>query len=155
METVFAEYDLLERQVAALLEDERDLIANAANLAAFLYQELPEVNWAGFYFVEPDGLVLGPFCGKPACTRLPRGRGVCSAAVEQKATVVAEDVHALKDHIVCDSASKSEIVVPLLCEGRVFGVLDIDSPRKSRFTQADRAGLERIVAAFLRSTDLR
>jgi GAF domain-containing protein len=155
METIVADYELLERQLAALLEDERDLIANAANLAAFLYQELREVNWAGFYFTQPSELVLGPFCGKPACARLPRARGVCWAAVEQQATVIVDDVHAFEDHIACDSASQSEIVVPILRRDTVFGVLDLDSPRKSRFTQADRAGLERIVATFVRSTDLR
>jgi len=149
-----ADYVLLQRQAAALLEDERDLIANAANLAAFLYHELPDVNWVGFYFAVPSGLVLGPFSGKPACTRLPAGRGVCSAAVRQQATLIVDDVHAVADHIVCDSASESEIVIPLVHKGKVLGVLDIDSPRKSRFTKADGEGLERIVADFLRLTEL-
>ena len=153
MSATVADYDLLERQAEALLEGERNLVANAANLAAFLYHELPDVNWVGFYFTEPAGLVLGPFCGKPACTRLPAGRGVCSAAVRKQATVIVDDVHAVEDHIVCDSASESEIVVPLKRGATVFGVLDIDSPRKSRFTSADRDGLERIVAHFLRLTD--
>ncbi len=154
MTTNLADYELLQHQVAALLEDERNLIANAANLAAFLYHELPGVNWVGFYFAVPSGLVLGPFSGKPACTRLPADRGVCSAAVRQHATVIVDDVHAVPDHIACDSASESEIVIPLVHQDKVFGVLDIDSPQKSRFTKADRDGLERIVADFLRLTEL-
>lgn len=154
MATNLADYELLQRQAAALLEDERNLIANAANLAAFLYHELPDVNWVGFYFTVPTGLVLGPFSGKPACTRLPADRGVCSAAVRQQTTVIVDDVHAVPDHIVCDSASESEIVIPLVNQDQVFGVLDIDSPSKSRFTASDRDGLERIVADFLRLTEL-
>ena len=143
------DYTLLEAQAAALLEGEHDLIANAANLAAFLYHELPDVNWSGFYFVDPGGLVLGPFNGRPACSRLAQGRGVCGAAVREQKTVIVDDVHAFADHIACDSASQSEIVVPLMKNGEVFAVLDIDSPHKSRFTQADRDGLERIAKIFL------
>lgn len=155
MQLDHTDYALLERQAAGLLEDERNFIANAANLAALLYNELPDVNWAGFYFLEPDGsLVLGPFCGKPACTRLPSGKGVCGAAVRGGQTLVVEDVHAFADHIACDTASKSEIVVPLRKEGRIFGVLDLDSPSEARFSEADRAGLERIADTFLARTDI-
>lgn len=155
MQLDHTDYALLERQAAGLLEDERNFIANAANLAALLYNELPDVNWAGFYFLEPDGsLVLGPFCGKPACTRLPSGKGVCGAAVRDGQTLVVEDVHAFADHIACDTASKSEIVVPLRKEGRIFGVLDLDSPSEARFSEADRAGLERIADTFLARTDI-
>lgn len=107
-------YELLERQARELLGGENNVIANAANFAAFVYHELPDVNWAGFYFIEASGdLVLGPFAGKPACARLPRGRGACGAAVMRRETIVIDDVHTFADHIVCDSASRSEIVVPL------------------------------------------
>jgi len=145
-------YDLLERQVRALLGDEPDFIANAANFSAFLYHELPEVNWAGFYFLDPSGeLVLGPFAGKPACTRLPAGRGVCGAAVQRAATVVVDDVASFGDHIACDAASRSEIVVPLLRDGRPYGVFDVDSPQAARFSDDDRRGIETLVAAFTES----
>lgn len=144
-----ASYDLLERQVRALLAGESDTIANAGNFAAFVLHELRDVNWAGFYFVRPQGeLVLGPFAGRPACSRLPPGRGVCGAAVAQRRTVVVDDVSAYGDHIACDSASRSEIVVPLLAGGAIAGVFDVDSPHLARFSDADRAGIERLVAAF-------
>jgi L-methionine (R)-S-oxide reductase len=143
-------YDVLAHQVRELLHGESDFVANAGNFAAFVYDELPDVNWAGFYFAAASGdLVLGPFAGKPACTRLPAGRGACGAAVTRKSTVVVDDVHAFTDHIVCDSASRSEIVVPLLGEGgEPFGVFDIDSPSLRRFGEADRAGIESLVLAF-------
>ena len=142
-------YDLLERQVRALLDGERNALANAANFAAFVYQEVPDVNWTGFYFAEPSGdLVLGPFGGPPACSRLPHGRGVCGAAFLRRETVVVDDVAAFEDHIACDSASRSEIVVPFFTRGAVAGVFDIDSPRVGRFNNADRAGIETLVAAF-------
>ncbi len=142
-------YELLERQARELLAGEPDFIANAANFAALEYHELPSLNWAGFYFSSPAGdLVLGPFNGRPACTRLPTGRGVCGAAVTRRETVVVDDVTAYADHIVCDSASRSEIVVPLLVDGGVAGVFDVDSPDVGRFTDEDRAGIERLVAAF-------
>lgn len=147
------DYELLERQVESLLADETDFIANAANFAAFVYSELPDINWAGFYFLAPNGdLVLGPFGGKPACTRLPKGRGVCGAAVERAQTMVVEDVNAFRDHIVCDSASASEIVVPMILDGNVTGVFDIDAPMTSRFDDADRAGIEALVKRFIAST---
>jgi L-methionine (R)-S-oxide reductase len=145
-------YDLLEEQVRALLSGESDFIANAANFAAFVYYELPDLNWAGFYLAHDDGeLVLGPFSGRPACTRLPAGRGVCGAAMTRKATVVVDDVTTFADHIVCDSASRSEIVVPLLVEGDLVGVFDIDSPVVARFEDADRKGIEHLVMTFLES----
>ena len=145
------DYDLLERQAASLLEDEPDFIANAANFAALMYNELPQINWAGFYFPDEDGLVLGPFGGKPACTRLAEGRGACGAAFSEAKTLVVDDVDAFPDHIVCDSASRSEIVIPLMIEGEPVGVFDIDSPIVARFTHEDRLGLERVVARFLAS----
>lgn len=142
-------YDLLEQQLRALLAGESDFVANAGNFAAFVYHELPDVNWSGFYLsTESNELVLGPFCGRPACTRLPAGRGVCGAAASRRATLVVDDVSAFADHIVCDAASRSEIVVPLFVRGDFAGVFDCDSPKPARFTDADRAGIERLVRAF-------
>lgn len=146
------DYDLLERQVRALLEDERDFIPNAANFAAFLYEELPAINWAGFYLPASDGLVLGPFAGKPASSRLPKGRGICNRAFDEMRTIVVDDVSTAADHIYCDSASKSELVVPLMAGGRARGVFDLDSPELARFAPDDQAGIERLVGAFLEAT---
>jgi L-methionine (R)-S-oxide reductase len=144
-----AAYDQLERQVRELLAGETDFVANAANFAALVYHELPDVNWAGFYLSTPSGdLVLGPFAGRPACTRLPAGRGVCGAAASQGETLVVDDVAAFGDHIVCDTASRSEIVVPLFDGARLWGVFDCDSPTLARFGDEDRAGIERLVRAF-------
>jgi len=138
---------MLERQAAALLDGEPDALANVANFAAFVFAELPDVNWAGFYFADAGGdLVLGPFGGKPACTRLPGGRGVCGAAARSRSTLVVDDVRAFADHIVCDSASRSEIVVPILSGGETVAVFDVDAPVAARFTDGDRAGIERLVA---------
>jgi L-methionine (R)-S-oxide reductase len=150
-----AAYDLLERQVRALLADESDFIANAANFAAFIYYELSDVNWAGFYFLHRSGeLVLGPFAGRPASARLPQGRGVCGRAAATGETIVVDDVNAFADHIACDAASRSEIVVPLKWNAEVAGVFDIDSPRLARFTAGDRAGIERLVRAFIEAARL-
>ncbi len=146
------DYAMLVRQLDGLLSGESDLLANAANFAAFVFAEVDRINWAGFYFSTDDGLVLGPFCGKPACTRLPQGKGVCGAAVREKSTIVVDDVDAFADHIACDSASKSEIVVPLLFDGVVAGVFDIDSPDYARFTTDDRLGIEALVKTFLART---
>jgi L-methionine (R)-S-oxide reductase len=146
------DYDLLLAQVRGLLEDESDFIANAANFASFVATELPDLNWAGFYFAQPSGeLLLGPFWGKPACTRLAPGRGVCGIAFTSDRTVVVDDVHEFTDHIACDTASESEIVVPLRDERGIYGVFDIDSPTKARFSDEDRAGIERLVEAFTAS----
>jgi L-methionine (R)-S-oxide reductase len=142
-------YERLEAQVRALLDGETDFVANAGNFAALIHHELPQVNWAGFYLATPSGeLVLGPFSGGPACTSIARGRGVCGAAAAKRETLVIDDVEAFADHIVCDSASRSEIVIPVLRDRALFGVFDVDSPIKARFTSDDRAGLERLVAAF-------
>jgi L-methionine (R)-S-oxide reductase len=152
---VSVSYDLLERQLRELFAGESDLIANAANFAAFIYRELPDVNWAGFYFLDRGReLVLGPFAGKPACARLPRGRGVCGQAATSGVTVVVDDVSAFTEHIACDAASRSEIVVPLKSGGEVAGVFDIDSPLLARFSRSDRAGIERLVRVFTEAVRL-
>ena len=150
-----AAYAELETGLRALLAGEHDLIANAANLAALLYWSLPELNWAGFYLVEParGDLLLGPFQGKPACVRIPVGRGVCGTAAARRETVVVPDVHAFAGHIACDSASNSEIVVPVVRGDRLIGVLDLDSPVPGRFDEEDARGLERLVRVFVESLD--
>jgi GAF domain-containing protein len=148
-----AAYRELKDQLAALYLGERDGLANAANLSAVLYQSLPELNWAGFYFLRGTELVLGPFQGKVACVRIALGHGVCGTAAERRQTVVVPDVHAFPGHIACDAASRSEIVVPLLQNGRLLGVLDLDSPRRERFDQDDAAGLQALVDLFLHSSD--
>jgi len=150
---VFRGYPELLLQARALLEGERDPVANAANLASLLWHTLPELNWAGFYFMRRGELVLGPFQGKPACVRIAPGRGVCGTAAQQRETVVVRDVHAFPGHIACDSASNSEIVVPLLRGSEVAGVLDLDSPRVGRFGDADRAGLEPVAALWVAASD--
>jgi GAF domain-containing protein len=147
-------YAGLLAQARALLEGERDAVANAANLASLLYHTLPELNWAGFYWLRDGGLVLGPFQGKPACVRIALGKGVCGTAAAGRRTVVVEDVHDFPGHIACDGASESEIVVPVLAHGRLAGVLDLDSPRRARFDDEDARGLEAVVAAFADCTDL-
>jgi L-methionine (R)-S-oxide reductase len=146
-----AAYRELARDLAALLAGERDLIANAANTAALLYDALPGLNWAGFYLYKSGELVLGPFQGKPACVRIALGKGVCGTAAERRSTVVVEDVHAFPGHIACDSASNSEIVVPLLRGDELLGVLDLDSPNHARFGASDQSGLEAIARIFIES----
>ena len=140
-------------QLEALLADERDFVANAAQFSAFLFHELGDLNWAGFYLNKGEQLVLGPFQGKVACVRIPFGRGVCGAAASSRQTQRVEDVHAFPGHIACDSASNSELVVPLVKDGRLIGVLDLDSPSTARFSPGDQVGVERLVAIFLRLTD--
>jgi L-methionine (R)-S-oxide reductase len=144
-----ADYRALAQELAGLLAGERDLIANAANTAALLYNALPEVNWAGFYFLKDGELVVGPFQGQPACVRIGLGRGVCGTAAAERRTLVVPDVHAFAGHIACDPNSRSEIVIPLLSAAGLLGVLDIDSPRRARFDAADAHGLEALAALFL------
>ena len=146
-------YDLLAAQVQALFDDERDFIANAAQFSAFLYHQVEDLNWAGFYLNRNEELVLGPFQGQVACVRIPFDRGVCGAAAATRQTQRVEDVHAFPGHIACDSASNSELVIPLVKAGRLVGVLDLDSPRVGRFSEADQAGLERLAAIFLELSD--
>lgn len=142
-------YDDLLAELRGLLEGEPDPVARAANTAALLWHRLPGLNWAGFYLLRGDTLVLGPFQGKPACTRIPLGRGVCGTAAERRETVIVPDVHAFPGHIACDAASRSEIVVPLIRDGALLGVLDLDSPQLSRFGEADRIGLEAVAALYV------
>ena len=146
-------YNLLAAQVQALFADERDFIANAAQFSAFLYHQVGDLNWAGFYLNRNGQLVLGPFQGQVACVRIPFGKGVCGAAAATGKTQRVEDVHAFPGHIACDSASNSELVIPLVKEGRLIGVLDLDSPTVGRFSEADQVGLERLAAIFLALTD--
>ena len=141
-------------QARALLAGERDATANAANLAALVFHTLPDLNWAGFYWMKQGQLVLGPFQGKPACVRIAIGAGVCGAAARDKRTVVVEDVHRFPGHIACDSASNSEVVVPLVRDGKVLGVFDLDSPGTRRFDEEDARALEALVAIYLEASDL-
>ncbi len=150
-----AAYGELHGQLAALFAGERNALANMANMCAVLYEALPQVNWVGFYLLHGRELVLGPFQGKVACVRIPVGSGVCGAAAERRETVIVEDVHAFPGHIACDAASRSEIVVPLIQDGRLLGVLDVDSPELARFDREDGIGLQGAVDRLLQSTDLR
>jgi len=147
-------YAELNQQLASLFADEGDGLANAANLAALLYEALPALNWAGFYFLRGRELVLGPFQGKVACVRIALGRGVCGSAAERRETIVVPDVHAFPGHIACDAASRSEIVVPLMKNGALLGVLDLDSPEPARFDQTDAEGLGQAVELFLAASDM-
>lgn len=136
------DYNDINKRLRALIEGVPHTVANLANASALIYSELDGLNWAGFYLVEGDRLVLGPFQGKPACIEIPLGRGVCGTAAAEKRTLVVPNVHLFEGHIACDSASNSEIVIPLFSHGEVVGVLDIDSPLLDRFSDEDRAGLE-------------
>jgi GAF domain-containing protein len=154
------DYALLTKQAASILEDERDLTANAAQFSAFIYDTIADLNWAGFYFVKPakkagaeQELLVGPFQGKVACARIAFGRGVCGTSAAERRTILVPDVHAFPGHIACDSASNAEIVIPVIKNGELFGVFDIDSPSLSRFSDEDRQGLEALLAEFVAATD--
>ena len=138
------DYDALIAQAEALISGVPHRIANLANVSALIFDTLADLNWAGFYLLEGETLVLGPFQGRPACIEIPVSRGVCGAAVRENRSQLVADVHAFAGHIACDSASRSELVVPLKRDGAVFGVLDLDSPSPARFTEADREGMERL-----------
>jgi GAF domain-containing protein len=142
-------YDELAGELRGLIDGERDFIANAANMAALVFNGLPDLNWAGFYLLKDGELVLGPFQGKPACVRIAMGRGVCGTAAALRESVLVEDVEAFPGHIACDSASRSELVVPLVKNEAVLGVLDLDAPIVARFDGEDRAGIEALVRIFL------
>jgi len=146
-------YRDLAAQLTALLGDERDRIANAANMSAFLFMCVPDLNWAGFYFMQDGGLIVGPFQGKPACVRIAVGDGVCGTAVKERQTILVENVHEFPGHIACDTGSQSELVVPLFKNGAIIGVLDLDSPRLSRFDAEDRAGMEALAEIFVTASD--
>jgi GAF domain-containing protein len=149
-----AVYADLCRQAEALLADERDLIANAANFAALIFHSLPDINWAGFYFFDGRELVVGPFQGQPACIRIALGKGVCGLAAETRRSQVVADVNAHPNHIFCDSASRSEVVVPLVHgDGSLLGVWDVDAPHTGRFDAEDQAGMEALCAVFMRAAD--
>ncbi|GFZ86364.1 hypothetical protein GCM10010978_27840 [Compostibacillus humi] len=145
------DYELVLKQLEALISDETDTIANLANASALLYQFLDKVNWTGFYLWKDGELVLGPFQGLPACVRIGFGKGVCGTAVETRRTQLVPDVHQFPGHIACDSASQSEIVVPIIIDGEIFGVLDIDSPVKNRFDKVDQKYLEKFVEVLIPS----
>jgi L-methionine (R)-S-oxide reductase len=148
-------YDELESSLRGLLAGEPNLVACAANMSSLLYWSLPDLNWVGFYLLDAASgdLLVGPFHGKPACVRIPLSKGVCGAAATERRTLVVPDVHAFPGHIACDSASNSEVVVPIvLADGRLLGVLDLDSPRLERFDDEDARGLERLVRVFVEAT---
>jgi GAF domain-containing protein len=146
-------YRDLAQQLEGLLHGESDAVANAANTASLLFTTLPDLNWAGFYFLrKPDVLVLGPFQGKPACVRIAVGRGVCGTAVKERRSMRVEDVNAFADHIACDSASRSELVVPLFRGQRIVGVLDLDAPIPGRFDADDQRGIEAVAAIYMKAS---
>lgn len=147
----FESWETLAQQARGLLAGERHRIANAANLAALIFNTVPELNWAGFYFVEDGELVVGPFQGQPACVRIASGKGVCGTAMATGRTQRVEDVNAFAGHIACDPNSRSEVVVPLMLENEVIGVLDIDSPKPGRFSDADARGFEQLAQIYLES----
>ncbi len=148
--TLEEKYQLLTKQMVALIEDEENVIANLSNVSALLNVYLEKVNWVGFYMVEGEGLVLGPFQGLPACIRIPFGRGVCGTAAKEKKAMVIEDVEQFPGHIACDAASRAEIVIPVFKDGHLFAVLDIDSPETGRFSQEEASLLEN----FIRTLEL-
>lgn len=146
------DYPLLLKQLSALLSNETDIQANAANISSFIYHNLQKVNWAGFYYQQGDELVLGPFHGQPACTRLSIGKGVCGTAFAEKSIQLVDDVHAFDGHVACDAESASEVVVPFYTD-TISGVLDIDSPIKNRFCEAEQAFFEGVVEIFINSIE--
>jgi GAF domain-containing protein len=147
------DYQSLNSQLAALLADETDALANSANFVGLLFAGISDINWLGIYVLRGDELVLGPYQGMPACVRIPLGQGVCGTAAKKMATLRVADVHEFAGHIVCDPESRSEVVVPLSLHGKLLGVLDIDSPRPSRFSEADQEGVELLCNTFVRKLE--
>ena len=147
-------YEALNKQLSALLGNEKDVIANMANFTSLLYHTLKEINWLGFYIYKNGELVLGPFQGNPACIRITVGQGVCGTAAKKLETIIVNNVHEFEGHITCDIASNSEIVVPITHKKKLYGVLDIDSPNFTRFDEADKVGLEQLVATLKKKSDL-
>lgn len=146
-------YELLQQQLKAILDGESDVIANLSNVSAILNGALKEINWVGFYLMKNESLILGPFQGKLACVHIEIGRGVCGTAVKEERTQLVDDVHVFPGHIACDSASNSEIVVPLKKDGKILGVLDIDSPKLARFDKEDQIHLEKIAEILVQACD--
>jgi len=144
------DYEQLLKQLGALIDGETDVIANLSNASALLNQFLSDINWVGFYLWKEDELVLGPFQGLPACIRIPYGKGVCGTAIEESQTQLVDNVNEFPGHIACDSASKSEIVIPIIVNNEIYGVLDIDSPNYNRFDQVDQQYLEEFVAILIK-----
>ena len=149
------DYELLSKQLVALMSAESDALANSANFTGLLYNAISDINWLGIYVLRGDELVLGPFQGKPACVRLPLGGGVCGNAAKNQKTLRIEDVREFDGHIACDSASRSEIVVPLISSGTLLGVLDVDSPGIGRFSEVDQSGIEKLCTTFVEQLGLR
>lgn len=147
--TVSTDFALIRRQFLSLANQEQDRLANSANFVGLLFAELHSINWLGIYVLRDDELILGPFQGLPACIRIPVGSGVCGTAAEKRQTLRVADVHAFAGHIACDPASKSELVVPLISDGRLVGVLDIDSPFENRFSADDQIGIEMLCTAYI------
>jgi GAF domain-containing protein len=145
------DYQSMNNQLAALIAGEKDALANSASFVGLLYAGIPDINWLGLYVLRDKELVLGPFQGLPACVRIPLGQGVCGTAAEQRETLRVDDVHEFAGHIVCDPESRSEVVVPLSMHGELVGVLDIDSPKPSRFSAADQSGVELLCKTFVQS----
>ncbi|WP_194832242.1 GAF domain-containing protein [Nocardia sp. XZ_19_369] len=145
------QYRQLAAQAEALVAGEQDRVANAANLASLVFHALPELNWVGFYFYDGHELVVGPFQGKPACVRIPIGKGVCGTAARSRETQLVPDVHAFPGHIACDAETRSEVVIPLVHNGELIGVFDLDSPKPERFDEIDQRGLESVAQAFIDS----
>ncbi len=151
--SVADDYRVLAKQLDAMLADEPDPLANTANFVGLLYNEIPDINWLGIYVWRGEELVLGPFQGRPACVRILPGHGVCGTAAEKRETLRIADVHTFEGHIVCDAASRSEIVVPLMANGRLLGVLDVDSPMTNRFSEVDQQGIEYLCNVFVSALD--
>jgi len=147
-------YDLLQRELIALVEDETNFITNASNLSALIYEQVEFLNWTGFYMISKGELLLGPYQGKTACLRIKLGSGVCGTSAREQRTIVVPDVHKFKGHIACDSASNSEIVIPLIKDNKIYGVFDIDSPKFDRFNNEDRIGFEKLVEILVNASDM-
>ena len=147
-------YDLLQRELAALVEGETNFITNASNLSALIYEQVESLNWVGFYMMSNSELLLGPFQGKTACLRIKLGSGVCGTSAKELNSIIVPDVHKFSGHIACDSASNSEIVIPLIKDGKIYGVLDIDSPKFDRFNDDDKIGFEQLVEILVNSSDM-
>ena len=147
-------FDIVKKQLISLIDGENNFIANAANFASLLYHSFEKINWAGFYFCHGNELLLGPFQGKTACIRIPFEKGVCGAAVRNRETVIVPDVHEFEGHIPCDSASESEIVIPIIQDSFIYGVLDIDSPVKNRFTETEKQHFEDYLSILINQSDI-